>query len=82
MNETALQEELMAKKAGRPKNPDKGKPVRIHPDVHRMAQRVADYRGLALSDFLSDLSRANVIREFQKMNAEIDAKAQEKEKRK
>jgi hypothetical protein len=75
MNGATTPEEPMAKKAGRPSKPEgRGKPVRVHPDVARMAQRIADYRGLALSDFLSDLVRPAVTREYQKMSAEIDAK--------
>ncbi len=60
-------------RGGRPKKPNAGgKPVRIHPDVGKMAERVADYRGLPLSDFLSDLVRPSVVREYRRMMAETD----------
>lgn len=63
----------MANRGGRPKKPNAGgKPVRIHNDVAKMAERLADHRGVALSDLLSDLARPVVIREYRKMIAQMD----------
>jgi hypothetical protein len=77
MSAVLTHEEPMAKKAGRPKKPGSGgKPVRIHSDVAKMAQRVADYRGLPLSDYLSDLARPVVVREYRKMIAETEAETE------
>ena len=73
MNESTLLEEPMAKKAGRPPNPEKGLPIRIHPDVHKKAKRVADHLGLTLSDYLSNLVRPDVNRDYGAMLKELDA---------
>jgi hypothetical protein len=63
----------MAKSVGRPKKPGgEGRPVRVDADVAMMAAKVAAYRGMTLSDFLSSLVRPLVVREYGKMLRETE----------
>lgn len=55
------------KKAGRPKSKNPrgdGMPVRLAPDVVRMAKIVTPMKGLALSEYLSELLRPAVTRDY------------------
>jgi hypothetical protein len=70
---TTMVEIPMAKKVGRPKKPSgEGRPVRIDADVAMMAAKVAAYRGVPLSEFLSEILRPSVVREYGKMLRETD----------
>lgn len=61
----------MARKAGRPGKPSgKGKPVRIDPDLAAKAQIVAMRQQIPLSDYLSDVIRARVLKDFAKVMTE------------
>ncbi len=61
----------MAKKAGRPEKPrGKGRPVRIDSDLAAKARIVSLRRKIALSDYLSDIIRSKVLRDFAKVMAE------------
>ena len=61
----------MARKVGRPGKPGgKGKPVRIDPDLAAKAQIVALRRRVPLSDYLSDIIRARVLKDFAKVMSE------------
>ena len=63
-----LKERVMAKKVGRPGKPSgPGRPVRVADDVVSMARRNADFQGVPLSDYLSDLLRPGVMRDYQAM---------------
>ena len=63
-----LEAEPVAKKAGRPKKPTgEGRPVRLAGDVIGMARRNADFQGVHLSDYLSNLLRPAVMRDYQAM---------------
>jgi predicted HicB family RNase H-like nuclease len=62
--------EPMAK--GRPKKPGgEGTPVRIDSRVYRRAKYVASARGIDLSDYLSNLLRSLVDRDFRKLGKEL-----------
>jgi hypothetical protein len=55
------------KKAGRPKSANPrgvGLQIRIAPDVVRMARAVVPMKGLTLTDYLSDLLRPTVTRDY------------------
>ena len=70
---------VMAKKAGRPRKPGgKGKPVRIDPDLAAKAQIVALRRRIALSDYLSSIIRARVLKDFAKVMQEAGEEGGEK----
>lgn len=63
-----LQESIVAKKVGRPGKPaGPGRPVRVADDVVSMARRIADFRGVVLSDYLSESLRPAVQRDYQAM---------------
>jgi hypothetical protein len=67
----------MAKKktAGRSsKLGGEGKPVRIAADIATMARSFASYNGLAIGDYVSDLLRAAVTRDYGRMMHELAEK--------
>jgi hypothetical protein len=58
---------IVGKKRGRPKSKDPrgdGLQVRLSPDVVRMARVMAPIRGATLSDYLSNILRPVVVREY------------------
>lgn len=70
---------VMAKKVGRPGKPaGKGKPVRIDADLAGKARIVCLRRGVQLSDYLSDIIRARVLRDFTKVMREAGEEESEK----
>jgi hypothetical protein len=70
---TTMVESPMAKKVGRPKKPSgEGRPVRVDSDIAMMAAKVAAYRGVPLSELLSELLRPLVVREYGKMLRETE----------
>jgi hypothetical protein len=76
MDQPSMNERVMAKKVGRPKKPSgEGRPVRIDADIAMMAEKIATYRGKALSEFLSEILRPEVVREYGKMLRETDPSA-------
>ena len=65
-------ERPMAKPKGRPKKPGgKGIPVRLDSIVVKKARYLATERGEDLSDYLSDLLRPIVQREFRKAGKDL-----------
>jgi hypothetical protein len=63
------------KKAGRPKSKNPrgdGMPVRLAPDVVRMAKVVTPLKGLALSAYLSDILRPVVTRDYAQAQRKLD----------
>jgi hypothetical protein len=63
------------KKAGRPKSKNPrgdGLPVRLAPDVVRMAKVVTPMKGLALSAYLSDILRPVVTRDYAQAQRKLD----------
>jgi hypothetical protein len=63
------------KKAGRPKSQNPrgdGLPVRLAPDVVRMAKVVTPMKGLALSAYLSDILRPVVTRDYAQAQRKLD----------
>lgn len=50
---------------GKPAGP--GRPVRVADDVVSMARRISDFRGVMLSDYLSEVLRPAVQRDYQLM---------------
>jgi hypothetical protein len=59
---------VMAKKKGRPRGPGgEGAQVRIDSDLASMARYVAAQQGVSLTQFLSQLLRPAVEREFKKL---------------
>jgi hypothetical protein len=69
----------MAKKTGRPRKPTgEGAPVRIDRDLVTMARTLAGYQGSALSEYLSNLLRPVITREYRTMVKALEAEAGEK----
>lgn len=69
-----LKDAPMAKKVGRPSKPaGSGRPVRVADDVVSMARRVADFQGVALSDYLSDLLRPGVSKDYGAMLKKLES---------
>jgi hypothetical protein len=68
----------VARIAGRPKRPGgEGKSVRIKPDLASKAKIVALRRGIALSEYLSDLLRTPITRDYRKViQQEIEAESE------
>jgi hypothetical protein len=65
MSVELLERPGMAKKVGRPKKPGgEGKSVRIDADLASKARIVAFRRNIPLSDYLSDVLRARVLKDF------------------
>lgn len=65
-------ERPMAKVKGRPKKPGgEGTPVRIDSEIVSKARYLAARRDVALSDYLSDILRGPVDREFAKAAKDI-----------
>ncbi len=63
----------MAKKAGRPRKPTgEGSPVRIDRDLVTMARTLAGYRGAAISEYLSDLLRPVITKEYRTMVKDLE----------
>lgn len=57
--------ETMAKKRGNPGKPSgEGRHVRLDPAIVSMAKMIAGGKGVTLTDYLSDLLRAPVSREY------------------
>jgi hypothetical protein len=72
---------VMTGKVGRPKKPDgEGSHVRIDSSVASMARRVADYRGLKIREYLSEILRPVVLRDYKETNQLIDAEIEKKKK--
>lgn len=68
-----LEVERVAKKAGRPSKPSGvGRPVRLADDVVSMARRNADFQGKPLSDYLSDLLRPAVAKDYGAMIKKLE----------
>ena len=71
----------MPGKVGRPPNPDGvGSQVRIDAGLAKMARRVADYRGVKLVDYLSDILRTTIFKDYKRTNQEIDAEVENRGK--
>jgi hypothetical protein len=63
-----LRDVPVARKVGRPGKPaGAGRPVRVADDVVSMARRIADFRGVMLSDYFSESLRPAVQRDYQAM---------------
>jgi hypothetical protein len=63
-----LKDDPVARKVGRPGKPaGPGRPVRVADDVVSMARRIADFRGVMLSDYFSESLRPAVQRDYQSM---------------
>jgi hypothetical protein len=63
------------KKAGRPKSKNprgEGIPVRLAPDVVRMAKVVNPVKGVALTDYLSGILRPVVTRDYAQTQKKLD----------
>jgi hypothetical protein len=70
---TLVEGASVAKKAGRPKKPGgEGKPVRIEPELANKARVIALRRGVPLSDYLSDLLRPLIARDYRKTLQELE----------
>jgi hypothetical protein len=66
--------EAVAKRRGRPKSSERDDvTVRLDRLIARRAKAVADYRGITLAEFLSELARGPVDREFAKMVREMQS---------
>jgi predicted HicB family RNase H-like nuclease len=79
MSAGLAEESLMARKVGRPgKHGGKGKPVRIDPDLAAKARIVALRRKIPLSDYLSGVIRARVLKDFAKVMQEAGEEGGEK----
>jgi hypothetical protein len=77
MQATLARGVTVARKAGRPKKPSgKGKAVRIDPDLASKARIVALRRAIPLSDYLSEVLRAPITRDYRKTLQELDEKDQ------
>jgi hypothetical protein len=64
---TSMRDDRVAKKRGAPKKPGgEGRHVRLSPPVVTMAKAVADARGIAMGDYLSDLLKPLVSRDYVK----------------
>ena len=64
---------MKPKTVGRPSNPaGPTRSVRIANDVAKMACRIADWRGIALSDYLSEKLRDGVRLDFQAIMHDYD----------
>jgi hypothetical protein len=71
---TQVMDRGMAKKTGRPRKPTgEGSPVRIYRDLVTMARTLAGYRGAAISEYLSDLLRPVITKEYRAMVKALDA---------
>jgi hypothetical protein len=71
----------MPGKVGRPRKPDGiGSQVRIDAGLAKMARRVADFRGLKLLDYLSEILRPTIVKDYKQTNEEIDAEVERKGK--
>lgn len=69
---TSTLDRSMAKKTGRPRKPTGGgSPVRIDRDLVTMARTLAGYRGAAISEYLSDLLRPVITKEYRAMVKEL-----------
>ena len=74
MNVALAEKTAMARKAGRPKKPGgEGTPIRIEPDLAAKARIVALRRHLPTSDYVSEIIRARVLKDFAKVMAEAGA---------
>lgn len=63
----------MAKRRGRPKTSDRDDvTVRVDRKVKVRAEAVADFKGIPLAEFLTEILRAPVDREFARMVRELD----------
>jgi hypothetical protein len=63
----------MAKRRGNPGKPGgEGKLVRLDPAIVGMAKAVATSKGMSLADYLADLLRAPVGREYAKMLRDLE----------
>jgi hypothetical protein len=63
----------MGKRRGNPGKPaGEGKLVRLDPAIAGMAKAVATARGMSLADYLADLLRAPVGRDYAKMLRELE----------
>jgi hypothetical protein len=63
----------MTKKMGRPRKPTgEGSPVRIDRDLVTMARTLAGYRGAAMSEYLSDLLRPVITKEYRTMVKDLE----------
>jgi hypothetical protein len=70
---------LMAKRMGRPRKPTgEGSPVRIDRDLVTMARTLAGYRGMAISEYLSDLIRPVIAKEYRVMVKALEQEGEAK----
>ena len=66
----------MAKKAGRPVKPGgEGTPIRLNPDLAAKAKIVAMRRHIAAGDYVSEIIRVRVLKDFAKVLAEAEREA-------
>jgi hypothetical protein len=66
-------EDVMAKKVGRPKKSGgEGSQVRIDRDLAAMARAIANHRGAKLTEYLSDLLRPTIIKDYRRTLQELD----------
>ena len=71
----------MPGKVGRPPKPEGvGSQVRIDAGLAKMARRVVEYRGLKLLDYLSDILRPTILKDYKRTNQEIDAEVEKRDK--
>jgi hypothetical protein len=68
-----LAEKSMARPKGRPKKPGgEGKQVRIESDLVTMAQYVTSRNGKPLIEYLSEILRPTIERDFRKAGKELE----------
>jgi hypothetical protein len=64
----------MAKRRGNPGKPSgEGKPVRLDPAIASMAKAVATSKGMSLADYLAELLRVPVGRDYAKMLRDLES---------
>ena len=74
---TRMREDVMARKAGRPKKPGgEGAQVRIDRDLAKMARAVANHSGSQIGDYLSGLLRPTITRDYRKMLQDLDSETE------
>jgi hypothetical protein len=78
---TQTSEDVMAKKAGRPKKPGgEGSQVRIDRDLAKMAKAVANHAGNQIGDYLSGLLRPIITKDYRKMLQDLDNETEVEER--
>lgn len=72
---TATRSNDVTKKRGAPKKPTGvGRHVRLRPAIVTMAETLSRAKGMAMSDYLSDLLEAPISREYAKVMRELERK--------